>query len=104
MNSMDLTIEGTLDHETIYISVTDNGVGMDADVLDEVKKGLADITGIENDGSIGLRNINDRLRIIFGENYGLDISSEKNLFTRVTVKLPAKSVEEVRRIVQDSNR
>lgn len=103
MNSMELNINGTIENETIYISVTDNGRGMEPEELEKVKKGLTNITGIENDGSIGLRNINDRLRIIFGDSYGLDIYSEKGSYTKVIVKLPAKTVEEVRKLVQDFN-
>ena len=39
-------------------------------------------------GGIGVRNVNDRIRIYFGEGYGLSIESEPDEGTRITVRLP----------------
>lgn len=103
MNSLTISINGYIYNETIYISVTDNGMGMGLDELNKLRTGLKNIKGVENSGSIGLSNINDRIKIFFGNSYGLEIASEINAYTKVTVSMPALTVEEVRNYVQNIN-
>ena len=103
MNSMTITVNGYCENGVVSISVVDNGAGIGSDELAKLVKGLKENETAGNNGSIGLRNINDRIRIIFGDNYGLEIISEKNSFTKVTVRLPAQTVEEVKERVQDTN-
>ena len=46
----------------------------------------------ENQGdaySFGLKSIDNRLKLVFGENYGLSIRSEMEQYTEVLVKIPA---------------
>lgn len=101
MDSMTITVQGFKEDGNIIIHVIDNGKGMEENELELVKTSLKDKRDIKSGGSIGLKNINDRLKIIFGEKYGLDISSEKGACTKVTVIMPAKTVEEVNKHVQD---
>lgn len=103
MNSITITISGYKENDVIYISVMDNGMGIEAKELERLKKELETIKGIESESSIGLRNINDRIKIFFGDAYGLEISSVQNSFTKATVRLPAQSVEEARKHVQNTN-
>ena len=42
---------------------------------------------------IGVKNVNDRIKITFGESYGLSIESEPDMGTTVTVRIPRKEVE-----------
>lgn len=67
----------------ILIIVSDNGVGMTEEQCRKVlKKERSD------SGGIGVKNVNDRLKIYFGEGYGLTIQSELDVGTTVTVRIP----------------
>jgi len=79
----------------LIIEVVDNGIGMDNESLNR----LNEILALDNDTyfrlrvneerkSIGLENVNRRIKLFYGEKYGLSINSEKNKFTKVTVSIP----------------
>ncbi|MCY8565173.1 sensor histidine kinase [Bacillus sonorensis] len=70
-----------------YLTVKDNGPGMDEDFLDKAKKGLVQTRG----KGIGLQNIDERMKLMFGGGYGLHISSQKNKGTEITIKIPFQS-------------
>ena len=74
----------------ILITVSDNGVGM-------TKEQCAKILAKEgsDSGGIGVKNVNDRLKIYFGEKYGISIDSEPDMGTRVTVRIPKMEKEEL---------
>src|SRR5699024_3853152 len=72
------------DEDALMISVKDNGPGMDENYIDKIIQGDYQPKGT----GIGLRNIDERIKILFGENYGIYIESEKGEGTTVTVKLP----------------
>lgn len=69
------------------ISVADNGVGIDSEELEKLKERLRD-SSMNRKGSIGLTNVNQRLKIMFGDEYGLEIESELGKGTRVNLVLP----------------
>ena len=72
----------------IIIEVEDNGIGMTAEQCKKIlKKERSDSSGI------GVKNVNDRLKIYFGDEYGLTIESELDVGTKVTVKIPKISEE-----------
>lgn len=80
------------EHGYLQIDVEDNGVGMTDKQLSELRKGIRadesmDLFGTDKQ-SIGLGNINKRLKLQFGSPYGLDIVSEAGIGTKVTVRLP----------------
>lgn len=81
-------IEINIQKESQYIeiSISDNGLGMSDKNLEKIKQNLK--KDLQKTGSIGLMNINSRLKLKFGENYGLYISSELNRGTIVKIKLP----------------
>lgn len=69
--------------EDILITVADNGVGMtEEQCLKILQKERSDSSGI------GVKNVNDRLKIHFGERYGISIASELDVGTTVTVRIP----------------
>ena len=65
------------------MSVTDNGIGMEKDVCARLLSAQED-----SSSGIGLKNVNDRNQIYFGEQYGLSIESEPDEGTCVTIRLP----------------
>ena len=85
--SGEICVEGRRDGDNILLSVTDNGIGMSEE---EVGLVLTDSTRIHKRGSgVGLVNVNRRIQIYFGNEYGLVIESEPDEGTRVTVRIPA---------------
>ena len=71
------------DGEDILFRVQDNGVGMSEEQIDAIlHRGPADRTGI------GIRNVDDRLKIYFGKRYGLQITSELDVGTCVEIRMP----------------
>ncbi|XEC94895.1 sensor histidine kinase [Paenibacillus tarimensis] len=70
--------------EHIEIVVSDNGPGMDAEKLEALRMGKV----VSKKTGIGLKNIEDRIKLMFGETYGIRISSEPGKGTSVTILLP----------------
>ena len=71
------------DGEDIVFYVQDNGVGMTREQLQAIlQPDSADRTGI------GIKNVNDRLKIYFGKRYGLTITSEPDVGTCVEIRMP----------------
>lgn len=69
--------------EDILFSIRDNGVGMTREQCAAVlNKEPGDQTGI------GIKNVNDRIKIYFGEKYGIQIESELDEGTCVTICMP----------------
>ncbi len=82
-----ITIAIAGDAEHIYIKIEDDGVGMTPDQIATVLTGGP--TG-KNRGlsPIGIKNVNERLQLFYGPEYGLTIESAVDKFTRVCLKLP----------------
>ena len=67
----------------IIFCVQDNGVGMSQEQIQSImEQSSGDRTGI------GITNVNDRLKIYFGRHYGLHITSEPDVGTRVEIRMP----------------
>ncbi|MBM7571026.1 cache domain-containing sensor histidine kinase [Aquibacillus albus] len=82
--------------DNIILTVEDNGPGMDADFLPKLKNGDYQPQGT----GIGLRNIDERIQMIFGKKYGIKIESTKVKGTKVYVMLPYEGGgENVQRVV-----
>lgn len=82
----------------VRMIVTDNGIGIEQEVLKELNQelelvGLTDKVprGFQPEPSpygIGLRNVQERIRLYYGKEYGLSVFSEQGEFTRVEMILP----------------
>lgn len=71
------------DGDDVVFTVADNGVGMEPEQIQAVlRKERSDHTGI------GVKNVDDRLKIYFGEKYGITIESEPDEGTWVTIRMP----------------
>ncbi len=71
------------DGEDIVFTVEDNGVGMTEEECREILyRETSDRVGI------GIKNVNDRIKIYFGEKYGLSIKSELDEGTKVIIRMP----------------
>lgn len=72
--------------EDLFIEITDNGAGMPKKQVDIINTGL--INGLAAGGSIGLRNVNERIRLHFGAEYGIKVISEEGKYTKVITHIP----------------
>ena len=79
----------TVDKAAGTLTVSDNGIGMTEEQCREIlRKEPGDRTGI------GIKNVNDRIKIYFGSKYGLNITSELDEGTCVTIRMPKVREEE----------
>lgn len=87
-------IEGVIDinisstqKNTLNIEVIDNGVGMNEDKIKELltSKETTSKTSFNN---IGVSNVNERIKLTFGNEYGLNIKSEINQYTNMIITIP----------------
>lgn len=72
---------------TLFLQVRDNGAGMTDMELAAVMRPPAEP---EKDGHIGLHNIDSRLKILYGDEYGVQVESVKGQYTCVTLKVPLR--------------
>ena len=75
--------------ENLVISVRDNGMGMDAEQINESLQ-KNEMIQTEKGSSIGLYNINARVKILYGDQYGIHIESAPGEGTCVFIVLPAE--------------
>lgn len=92
-----IMIEAHRKEDTLEITVMDNGVGMNKDSIDKILRLLeGDAPGIKNQynwQSIGLKNVHDRIRYLYGEEYGIQITSTVGVGTMICVVLPWNTEE-----------
>lgn len=80
----------------LAIEVKDDGVGMSEEVLEGVGRRLVFPEALTNreekprNGGIALVNVNNRIKLLFGEQYGLRVSSIKGMGTTVEIQLPVR--------------
>ncbi len=79
-------ISGFRDGERITLKVSDNGVGIEPEKLEDVNRRLS---GGVSGGHIGLKNVHERIQLHFGESYGLRVSILPRGGTGVELELPA---------------
>ena len=88
-----IRLEKTADCVLLWIS--DDGSGMDESKVAEINEKLQKSAGMisaketENQGGIALVNVNNRIHLLFGEEYGLHVYSMPDVGTDVEIRLPA---------------
>lgn len=76
----------------VVITVADNGGGIEPERLEEIRRSLQQ--GEIPKGKIGLGNVHERTKLMFGESYGLSLASQHLKGTTVTLTLPPERKEE----------
>jgi two-component system sensor histidine kinase YesM len=71
----------------LIILVEDDGIGIDENKLNYILKLLNDFNQ-ESEKNIGISNVNQRIKLYYGEKYGVQIYSKSNEGTKVFIKLP----------------
>ncbi|MCR8634715.1 cache domain-containing sensor histidine kinase [Paenibacillus radicis (ex Xue et al. 2023)] len=97
-----IIIDAWKDEADFYVTVEDNGCGMDAESLLQLSTRLMNSreeslldTQPTFEGSIGLLNVHNRIQMVFGQQYGLSVQSERGVGTKVTIRMPSSSANKV---------
>lgn len=89
----ELKIGAYLDGEALVFEISDNGVGFESEIYKEVQQRLADsdTKPLSSSGTgIGLLNIHNRIRLFYGNEYGITIDSDRESGTKITLRMPRK--------------
>ena len=85
-----IMVKAWREEDELYLSVADNGLGMTEDKVEMILTGKSS-SGNGRGSGIGVKNVNERIKLYFGEAYGLTIDSEPDEGTKVTIHLPVKA-------------
>lgn len=87
-----IIIHSFVQGQRLHILVKDNGKGMARQQCEQIENNLssADIT----EKSIGLINVHQRIRLFYGDAYGISVSSEPGTGTSVKILLPVRNFSE----------
>ena len=80
-----IRITGGVVGDCILLQVIDNGVGMSSEEVENILKSAA---RSESGSGVGVKNVNERIKIYFGENYGLEFISRPDEGTTANIRLP----------------
>ncbi|MBS5881515.1 MAG: sensor histidine kinase [Lachnoanaerobaculum sp.] len=73
--------------DSLYFTITDNGLGMSEDMVETLLS--KDFVSSKKGSGIGVKNVNERIKLYFGSEYGLKVESEPDEGTKITIHLPA---------------
>ena len=80
-----ITVTGKLENNTVIFTIEDNGIGM----TEEKIRSILSENSTGYSGNYGVKNINDRIKLYYGNDYGLKYTSEPGKGTTVEVRIPA---------------
>ena len=83
-----ITIGGEKVGNEIVFYVTDNGIGMTADEMKVIERE-------DNENHVGINNVRKRIKLYYGDTYGIEFESKKNKGTKVIVKIPFEMGDEI---------
>ncbi len=97
-----ITIEVVLSEQDMVLTVSDNGKGMSAEELEEINERIHSRNTHLDDGQkndqrntgIALPNINKRIRLLYGNRYGVDVYSSPGQGTDVEIMVPIRNKAE----------
>ena len=84
-------LSGYVDEQDIVIEVMDNGKGISEAALLQLEMESVDKKTTGRHG-VGLRNVNERLKIYFGNDYKLRIDTGEGKGTKITIRHPVRDV------------
>jgi two-component system sensor histidine kinase YesM len=94
-------IRGKRENDTIVFEVEDDGVGIGEEDLQKLRDSVVLENAAEN---VALSNIHNRIKLYYGEKYGLEIYSEKDKGTRVRLTMPLNDGSGPEEGINDTNR
>ncbi len=89
-NKGNVLIKGMRVMDSVLFQVMDDGVGIEKEKLENILS-----VNPQNKTGVGIKNVNERIKLYYGEKYGLEIHSERGIGTVVDVWLPALPLSEI---------
>ncbi|UJF31817.1 sensor histidine kinase [Paenibacillus hexagrammi] len=80
-----IRITGRRCGNNVEIEIYDNGVGMNKDQTKAIMEGFV---VFDEAGGFGIRSVSNRIRMLYGERYGLKVESEYGVYTKIVIILP----------------
>ena len=90
----EILVKAELKDGGLCFTIADNGLGMTEKQVEGLLTGETKSSSGKGSG-IGVKNVNERIRLYFGEGYGLTILSEPDEGTAIKIRLPAVSYKEL---------
>lgn len=81
-----LSIKGIKQEEHMIFTISDNGVGMDQEYVEAIQKG--EYSHLQKSDSIGIQNVDRRIKLYYGIEYGLQVESSPEKGTTIIFKIP----------------
>ncbi|MBE5969088.1 MAG: hypothetical protein E7242_02540 [Lachnospiraceae bacterium] len=93
-----ITISSRVKGDMLYFDISDNGVGINENQLEQIRENLKrppefKELGKRSTQSIGLKNISSRIELYYGAGFGLIINSKENEGTKISIKFPLLTTE-----------
>lgn len=85
-----ITISVHTDEAYLYLNVIDEGKGMNAKQVQALQSHIDGNT--DKSFGVGLKNVNDRIKLFYGNQYGIVIEAEEHSYTKMILKLPNKQI------------
>lgn len=97
---MVISVAARQEGQLVLIQITDDGIGMDEETLERLQKSMNALSSTEGTNyepfkrsGMGLRNVNERIRLHYGLNYGISVTSTLGQGTQITLALPAEGAQ-----------
>jgi len=84
----ELLIKGYCKNDKIIFEIFDSGIGIHKDILWKLRTNLQGKLSTSKGDSFGLYNVNERIKLFYGEEYGLSIDSDFGIYTQVNITIP----------------
>ena len=80
--------------QMLHILVEDDGEGIEEERLKVIQEGLL-FGRVSQDSGYGIYNVNERIKLYYGDSYGLSMQSEYGKGTRAAIRIPVHTTEEI---------
>lgn len=89
-----IEINVSLEESKLIIRIEDDGIGMDSNYAEMINNSInSPVTDNEDSTGVGIRNVNQRIKFIYGNEYGLKLKSSVNCGSSCIITFPAGKIE-----------
>lgn len=90
-----IILKGKIDRATLFLIVADNGKGISSEECEKLNARMMDSDAFRNSSeSIGMVNVNQRIRLFYSSKYGIHVKSQQDRGTEITITLPVRTISE----------
>lgn len=90
-----IILKGRTDNGKLFITVADNGKGISPEECKKLNARMMEPDASQSSSeSIGMVNVNQRIRLFYGTEYGIHVKSKENTGTEITITLPVRNISE----------